>query len=333
MVAELVKHGEKVVACRQTNSSLEPIQKVFALKFDDWEEQYKKVEWRTLDISSLLSIEAALQGVDTVYHCAGFVSFHASDRVKLFQINEQGTANMVNVCLALPGLLFCHVSSVGTLNNSEHRGALDETVFWKSTGKEGDYAISKYNAEREVWRGMEEGLKAVIVNPGVILAPAFWHQSSLELIHRAYKGNRFYTNGQTAYVMADDVAGVMHKLVKQKMFGKRFVVFENNYSYRTVFELLRMGFHYKGKLVEVPAGVLKVISALERFFSFFIGRDVVLNPSVMRAAFNKQSYTRELLNKTLNHEFTPVPGGIAKLCEIYLKEQKSIPAKSSGSGA
>jgi dihydroflavonol-4-reductase len=332
VVAELVKQGEKVVACRQTTSSLEPIQKVFALQFDDWEEKFNKVEWRELDIASLLSIEAALQGIDTVYHCAGFVSFHASDGARLFQINEQGTANMVNVCLSIPGIHFCHVSSVGTLNNSEHRGALDESVFWKSTGKEGQYAISKYNAEREVWRGIEEGLKAVIVNPGVILAPAFWQQSSLELVHRVYKGNRFYTRGQTAYVMAEDVAAVMVKLVKQKIFGKRFLVLENNYSYHSIFEALRKGFHYKGKLIEVPARGLRVVSALERFFSFFIGRDVVLSPSVMRAAFNQQPYSGEALNKTLKHEFIPVLGGIAKLCEIYLKEQKSLVAKSSGSG-
>ena len=333
LVAELVKQGEKVVACRQVNSSLEPIQKVFALQFVDWEEQFKKVEWRELDITSLLSIETALQGVETVYHCAGFVSFATSDRAKLFQINEQGTANLVNVCLAMPGIQFCHVSSVGTLNNSEHRGALNESVYWKSTGKEGHYAISKYNAEREVWRGIEEGLKAVIVNPGVILAPAFWHQSSLELIHRAYKGNRFYTKGQTAYVMAEDVAAVMVKLVKQNAFGKRFLVLENNYTYHAIFEALRKGFTIRGKLIEIPARVLNVISKLERMFSFFIGRDAVLSPSVMRAAFNQQVYSRETLDKTLKHEFEPVLSGIAKLCQIYLKEQKSTPAKSSGSGA
>lgn len=332
VVAELVKQGETVVACRQAKSSLLPIEKVFALKFEDWEEQFKKVEWRELDLTSLLSIETALQGIDTVYHCAGFVSFAASDRSKLFQINEQGTANLVNACLALPGIQFCHVSSIGTLNNSEHIGPLNESVFWKSTGKEGYYAISKYNAEREVWRGMEEGLNAVIVNPGVILAPAFWQQSSLELIHKAYKGNRFFTAGQTAYVMADDVAAVMIQLVKQKVFGKRFLVFENNYTYRAVFEALRKGFHYKGRLIEVSESVLKVVAFIERFFSFFIGRDAVLSPSVMRAAFNQQLYSRENLDNTLKHEFIPLLSGISNLCEIYLKEQPSAPAKSSGSG-
>lgn len=332
VVAELVKQGRKVVACKQANSSLEPIRKVFALLFEDAEEQFNKVEWRELDITSLLSIESALQGIDTVYHCAGFVSFASSHRAKLLQVNEQGTANLVNVCLAIPGIQVCHVSSIATLNNIEHKTELNETVFWKSTGKEGDYAISKYNAEREVWRGVEEGLNAVIVNPGCILAPAFWHQSSLELVHRAFKGQRFFTNGRTAYVMAEDVAKVMIALIDQKVFGKRFLVFENNYSYYQVFAAFRKGLNYKGKLVEVSEKSLKTLSVFERVISFFIGRDAVLSSSVLRAAFNQQLYSRDSLNKTLGHTFLPVLTGIAKLCEIHLREQQTIAAKSSGSG-
>jgi dihydroflavonol-4-reductase len=333
VVVELIKQGECVVACRRAGSSLKPIQNVFALTFSDWETQFQKVEWRELDITSLLSIEEALEGIDVVYHCAGFVSFSTANRSKLFQINEAGTANLVNVCLAKPSIALCHVSSIGTLNNSEHRGKINEAVFWKSTGREGFYAISKYNAEREVWRGIEEGLNAVIVNPGVILAPPFWQQSSLQLIHKAYRGNRFYTRGQTAYVMVEDVAAVMVKLMKMKQYGERFLILENNYTYRLLFSYLRVGFHHKAKMIAIPQTVLKIISVLERFVSFFIGREPVLNPSVMRAAFNRQAYSREKLDNILKHDFIPVPTGIAKLCDVYLKQLSAAEAKSSGSRA
>jgi nucleoside-diphosphate-sugar epimerase len=333
VVVELIKQGANVVACHRAGSSLQLIQNIFALTFSDWETQFKKIVWRELDITNLLSIEEALQGIDVVYHCAGFVSFSSANREKLFRINEEGTANLVNVCLSKPEIEVCHVSSIGTLNNSEYRGQLNESVFWKSTGREGAYAISKYNAEREVWRGIEEGLKAVIVNPGVILAPPFWEQSSLELIHKAYRGNRFYTHGQTAYVMAEDVAAVMVKLMNLKLFGKRFLVFENNYTYKAVFTALRDGFHYKTKLIAVSRPVLNAISLLERFVSFFIGREPVLSPSVLRAAFNQQTYSRDTLDQVLKHDFIPVPTGIAKLCDVYLKQRPLAQAKSSGSGA
>lgn len=333
VVAELVKQGETVVACCQKSSSLIPIQKVFASHFSDGESKFKALEWRELDITNLLSIEQALEGIDKVYHCAGLVSFAASKRTKLFQINEEGTANLVNTCLSKPGIQLCHVSSIGTINNSEHVGALNESVFWKSTGREGDYAISKYNAEREVWRGIAEGLQAVIVNPGVILGPPYWQQSSLEILQTAFRGNRFYTNGKTAYVMVEDVASVMVKLMKQNSFGKRFLVLENNYSYQQVFSALRSGFEFNGKLLCIPQSVLKMISGLERLLSFFIGRDPVLNASVMRAVFNQQEYSRAELDKTLKHEFIPVLSAIPKLCDLYRKEQLARVAKSSGSMA
>lgn len=333
VVAELLRQGEKVVACRQSQSSLDAIQNLIALQFGDGSSLWNEIEWRELDITSLLSIEQCLQGIDRVYHCAGLVSFSPSSRSQLYRLNEEGTANLVNVCLSRPGIQLCHVSSIGTLNNTEHRGPLNESVFWKNTGREGHYARSKYNAEREVWRGMEEGLSAVIVNPGVILAAPFWKQSSLELLRTAYRGNRFYTSGKTAVVMAEDVAAVMVKLMTQQQFGKRYVVIENNYTFYSLFSALRKGFGYKGRLIGLPKNLLTFVSFVERFFSFFIGRDPFLNPSFMQSAFNQQEYSRAELDKTLAQQFLPVPDSIPKLCEIYLKLQCSGPAKTSGSAA
>src|SRR5690606_16838545 len=103
----------------------------------------------------------------------------------------------------------CHVSSIAAINNSDYKTILDENVYWKTSGKESNYAISKYNAEREVWRGMEEGLNAVIVNPGLILTPGFWEQSSAKLVASYHKIGLFYINGIAAYVSAQDVARAM----------------------------------------------------------------------------------------------------------------------------
>ncbi len=328
VVAELLKRKQKVIACRQATSNTEALQKVLALKFEDWEQAYQKIEWRELDITNLLSVELALEGVDRVYHCAGQVSFASSSHAKLKSINEDGTANLVNVCLTKPTIQLCHVSSISTLNNSEHMGELDERVFWKSTGRESGYALSKYNAEREVWRGIEEGLQAVIVNPGIILAPAFWQHSSARLVNLSFKGNRFYTDGFSGYVMVDDVAKVMVDLSEKKVSAERFVVIENNYSYFEIFSMFHKGFKHTSSLKSLPLRLLKVASFFERVFSFLIGRDVFLTPSFLKSAFNQQLFSGQKLKNLLNYQFIPVPQGISEICEIYLKEQRSLSSKT-----
>src|SRR6185312_87857 len=114
-----------------------------------------KIKWVDVDICDIFSIEEHLTEDTSVYHCAGFVSFNPKDRKKLFTINETGTKNVVDACLHKGVKALCHVSSIGTIHNLDYTQTLTEEVFWKKSGKESDYAISKYNAEREVWRGME----------------------------------------------------------------------------------------------------------------------------------------------------------------------------------
>lgn len=173
VVLALLQKGRKVVASKQPNSDLSKIKTLFSYYGNEALRLYESITWVDLDVRDQLMIEDALEGIDTVYHCAGFVSFNRNERKKMMDINEQGTRNMVNACLHKNIDALCHVSSLATINNLDYTEALTEQVFWKTSGHESAYAISKYNAEREVWRGIEEGLRAVIVNPGVILSPGF----------------------------------------------------------------------------------------------------------------------------------------------------------------
>src|SRR5690606_20701288 len=194
---------------------------------------------------------------------AGFVSFNNRDKKKLDQVNEIGTKNLVNACLTAKNVRLCHVSSLATLHNLDYRLPLDEKVFWKKSGRESAYAVSKYNAEREVWRGMEEGLNAVIVNPGVVLGAGFWNQSSSAIFEQCYKGNRFFTGGTTAYISAMDTARSMILLMEKQLFGNRYILVENNYSYFDVFSQINKGFGKPAPVFKLNRFWLKTASVLE----------------------------------------------------------------------
>jgi dihydroflavonol-4-reductase len=178
----LLKRGRSVKALRRGSSNLTDMQKLFS----HYGERHlaDRIVWVDGDLDDSYSLEQCLEEVEHVYHCAGYVSFDARDREQLFRVNERGTRNIVNACLFKQVNALCFASSLATIRNTDIRTPLTEEVFWKSTGKESHYAISKYNAEREVWRGIEEGLHAVIVNPGILLAPGFWRQSSSKLFPR-----------------------------------------------------------------------------------------------------------------------------------------------------
>jgi len=280
-----------------------------------------------VDIRDIFSIEEAMAGVTNVYHCAGFVAFGKKDRKKLKEINEYGTKNVVDACLHKGIDALCFASSVATINNTDHHLPLSEDVFWKSSGKESDYAISKYNAEREVWRGMEEGLNAVIVNPGIILSPGFWTQSSSRFFEQCYKGNSFYTEGMGAYVVAMDVATIMIKLVESRQFDNRYIVVEGNYSYKNILSLVQTSLHKKPPKIRAGKALLNLVKFFDGLYSFFTKKEAKFTKALVAAAFNKQVFSNQKLKNALSYELLPVNEAIKMICDFYLAE-KTKPASS-----
>jgi dihydroflavonol-4-reductase len=197
---------------------------------------------------------------------------------------------------------------------------LDESVFWKTSGNESDYALSKYNAEREVWRGMEEGLNAVIVNPGVILGPGFWSRSSGRLFEAGLTGHRFYTEGRAAYVAAVDVAEFMHQLVSGKHFGTRYLLIENNYQFKDVFTWINAGLGHSGPKISAGRVLLNMARLLEFCWNLFSKRERKLSKALINAAFSNQEFSNRKIRETLGINFKPTREAINETCKMLLLE-------------
>ncbi|MCC6370287.1 MAG: NAD-dependent epimerase/dehydratase family protein [Bacteroidia bacterium] len=318
----LLQANRPVTACKQKNSDLKRVEKLFSYYTSDYTALFAKIKWIDLDIRDSFSVDDALEGIDTVYHCAGFVSFNRNQRKKLMEVNHQGTKLLVDACLHKNIKAFCHVSSMATINNQDYTLPLSEEVFWKLSGKESDYAMSKYNAEREVWRGMEEGLNAVIVNPGVVLSPGFWDQSSSRIFDTCYKGNLFYTAGSTGYVAARDVAAAMLKLVDAQKFSNRYILIENNYPFKTVFNWIHANFKKPLPRINATKPILYLGWMADSVISFVFGRKLVLTHSLINSALNKQLYSNHKINATGLLSFMPVEKCLAEICAIYLAEKE-----------
>lgn len=323
VVLKLLQQNLPVVACKQSTSDIKKVEKLFSYYTIDYKNLFSKIKWVDVDVCDIFSIEEALQGIDTVYHCAGFVSFNKKDRQQLFNINEKGTANIVNACLHKKINALCHVSSVATINNLDYKHALNETVFWKTSGKESDYAISKYKGECEVWRGIEEGLNAVIVNPGVILSPGFWNQSSSKLFTSCYKGNKFYTQGSAGYVCATDVATTMINLINKKLFSNRYIIIENNYTIHTIFNLIQTQFKKPLPTIEATKFLLNMACFADNFLSSLKNKPPTLSKSLIDAALNTQTLSNTKIIKDLNVVFTPINQVISQICTHYLNDKKA----------
>lgn len=224
----LVQRGySNILALRRADSRLDLVKEVA--------DQVKWVEGDLLDVGFL---EEVLTGVDQVYHCAGIVSYHPKHIDQMLEVNETGTANLVNTMLYLGQSRLLHVSSIAAIGRSKEQTQISETSKWIKSPFTSYYAISKFLAEQQVWRGIEEGLEAVIINPAVIIGSGYWDKGSARFFPRISNGQRFYPLGASGFVDVRDVAKMCIKIMESGTSADRFIANGANLSYKKFFSLI-----------------------------------------------------------------------------------------------
>lgn len=319
---DLCRSGERVRAIKRSESAIENVKKVFAYYSTDPEVLLKKIDWVDADLMDVYSLMEAMEGVSEVYHCAAMVSFEAKHEKQMMATNAEGTANMVNAALVKGVKKFCHVSSVATIGVADKGELAHEETFWKASPENSNYSISKYAAEREVWRAAAEGLEMVIVNPSLIIGAGNWQQSSSNMFSKAYKGIKFYTEGATGFVDVRDVSKVMLLLMKSEIKNKRFLLNSENKTFRSFFEIVHREF---GKPVPtIKAG--KILSSFawraESVRYALTGETPLITKETATSAHKINRYSNQgILNAFPDLTFIPVEESIKDTCRLFLKEK------------
>ena len=257
----------KVRAIYRNTQSLEKIRQLFVKHSDSGAAQFDTIEWVQADLSNIPALEKAFEGVTFVFHCAGLISFQPQDFDKLIEVNVQGTANIVNLSIDFGVKKLCYVSSVATLSTLPHT-PIDEENDWNNEDNNTDYAISKHGAEMEVWRGSQEGLPVVIVNPSVVLGGDFTDRGSGLLYKKVADGLRYYPAGATGFVGVDDVVRAMVQLQFSEVDGERFVLNAENLTYKAVLERIANQLGVKAPTKRVSYQMLRFLARLDGVLSF-----------------------------------------------------------------
>jgi nucleoside-diphosphate-sugar epimerase len=306
LLFKLASEGIKVNALVRDFDRIARVEKIFRYYHpENGEFFFKNINWLYGDILDVPSLEAAMRGCQYVYHCAGMVSFDRRDYFQLMKINRVGTANVVNVALSLGVKKLCHVSSTAAIGGEAEK-MLSEETEWKQGPETSGYAISKYSAEKEVWRGVEEGLNAVIVNPSVLFGSGNWNESSLTIFRTVEKGLKYYTPGKNAFVDARDVAEVMVKLMQSTIQNERFLCIAENVKFKDLTDLIG---HQLGKPLvkkEAPEWAMGFVCKLAWLFSKFQGKRPTITLETARTAFKSMEYDNAKVCKALNFQFRPI---------------------------
>jgi dihydroflavonol-4-reductase len=271
------------------------------------------------DILDVVSLEEAFKGVEQVYHCAAFVSFNPRHRETLFKVNVTGTANIVNASLDAGVKKLVHVSSVAALGRIRKGETVTEKMQWTPETSNSLYGKSKYLGEMEVWRGIGEGLNAVIVNPSIIIGEADWNQSSMRIFKNVHDGFPWYAEGVSGWVDVADLVRVMMLLMESDIAAEKFIVSGENKSFHDVLDMIADAFGKKRPHKRVTPFLAALIWRLEGMKARITGKEPLLTKETVNTAQTAVYYDNGKIRQSLpGFAFTPLEETINRVCG-YLK--------------
>lgn len=318
-----LSHGDKkIVAAKRVTTDLSYSKRVFALA--NATDRFEKIEWKNVDFFDTYVIEDALEGMDEIYHCASEVSFHPKHHDRMIKNNVTITANLVNAALYCGIKKFMHVSSIAALGRSAQPEIIDETRIWKTDPVNTKYGLSKYKSEMEVWRGYEEGLPVIVVNPAVILGYCPWNEGTGKMFTKVNDGMKYYTNGYTGWVDVKDVVNCMVELMNKNLFGERYILSAETKGFKEIFDSIA---EKLDKPKPTKAANLKLAGWLviaEKWKSKFTNVLPLITKETLRNATLECEYVNGKVKTELNFDFTPVEKTVAETAALYKKENPVI---------
>lgn len=316
LLYELTRKGHKVKALLRPGNKPYETCRLFNCFSAGNEQLIEQVEWVEGDVLDPFSLQQAMNGVDYVYHCAALVSFNPAELKRMLAVNIEGTANVVNACLENGIKKLCHVSSIASLGQTEKGEDIDENAKWKTSRANSGYAISKYGGEREVWRGIEEGLNAVIINPSVIIGAGCHPKATNSLFHGIKNFIPFYTSGVNGYIDVRDVVSAMILLMESEISGERFVLNSENLSLKELFTLVADILGKPHPRISINGTLMSSIAWLDEMRSRLTRSRPLLTRENVRASMSKSFYSAEKFSSAFTFSFIPIKESLREAFRI-----------------
>lgn len=312
IVRMLIQHQEPFLAIKRKDSDISLLSDV-----------NEEIAWFDADVLDIVSLNEAFRNVTHVIHTAAIVSYNPRRANQLMEVNVEGTRNVVNACLANNVKRIVHVSSVASLAAQKGQSSIDEGNKWVETHHQTAYAKSKYLSELEIFRGQEEGISSVIVNPSLILADANWDNSSAQIFKYIWKESPFYSEGSVNYVDVVDAAEIVYKVLRMPVEAERYIVSAGKIRYKDLFALIAKEFNKKNPTIRISKTFLKIGAFFETLRSTITGAEPRLTKETARIAGADHLFENRKIVEKLNFEFQPIDKTLQRCCRYYMKKMNA----------
>ncbi len=240
------------------------------------------------DVNDRIAVEEAMRGVRYVYHVAARIGYGTRrEEEEIMRVNVRGTAVVVNAALHEGVRRFTQTSSVAALGKPANpEGLITEKAEWVESSVNSVYGRSKRMAELEVYRGIAEGLDAVLVNPSLIFGTGREGENTREVVDRVRYGKLpGIPKGGNMVVDAVDAAEGHLKAMETGRTGEKYILGSENLTWRDIIETIADAFNVQAPTRLIPpAPALVAAGVIELAGQVFGFRPLITRSNIRQSA-------------------------------------------------
>jgi dihydroflavonol-4-reductase len=274
------------------------------------------------DVTDRASIARALNGIETLYHCAADYRLWAKDPQELARVNVAGTQNVLAAAAEAGVAKVVYTSSVGALGLKSDGTPADEATPVARDAVVGRYKKSKYDAERvaEAWAG--RGLPVVIVNPSTPVGeldvkPTPTGQMIVDFLNRRLPA---YVDTGLNLVDVRDVAEGHLLAAERGEVGEKYILGNRNMTLKEILETLSRLTGLPAPAVRLPHAVPLAVAAVATFIANLTGRPPRVSLESVRMSRHRMFFDAGKAVGQLGLPQTPVEQALGRAVAWFQEE-------------
>jgi len=315
LIRRLLAQGEEVRALVWRGEDTTPIKGL----------DVEQVEGDVLDPASLIP---AMQGVDSVYHLAGIISIMPGRNPFVWQVNVEGTRNVLDAARRAQVRRLVYTSSIHAIARAPHGVEMDESLGFDANNPYGEYDRSKATASLEVQKASAEGLNAVIVCPTGVIGPYDFRGSEMgEVIRGAAEAHpMFYVEGAYDFVDVRDVADGMIAAEKHGRQGESYILSGQKLSVRYMLATVREVTGKAFSSVKIPFSLAEFAARYTPWYYRRTQNKPRFTPYSLEVLQSNSNISHKKAASELGYKPRPVYESIADSVRWFLENRKQQPA-------
>lgn len=271
-------------------------------------------------VTDRASLERAIPDrTDVVFHVAGDTNFWSKRNAQQHAINVDGTRNMVDVAAAKGVGTFIHTSSVSAWGRV--KGLVTEETPLEGRKSWINYERTKHLGELEALKGVEKGMKVVVLNPGGVAGPYdanTWGQLFFLLRDNALPAA---SPGTTTISHVHDIVAAHIAAVTKGRNGERYIVASGDVELVDLIgEVARVSGIAKAPK-KAPPFVIKAFGRLSVMIAAITGKEPDVTPEIAEATSSRgTSFSSEKAVLELGYRIRPMQIAVKDNYDWLVKE-------------